>query len=196
MTCREKLKIEYPEYVKSIYIGGCKSCPDRYGYIRYCERCRNGVPSEEKCARCWDREISGDFGWMIKKVIFNNPATIVLWSDSTKTVVKCQEGDVYDPEKGLAMAISKKALGNKGNFNEVFKKWLPDEESIYLTPVAWGHSYNPFAELNEAIRNFNARMENIQNRPLEKDEQCNNTFKQFMSNELKEETDNVESEKM
>ena len=130
MTCREKLKIEYPEYVKSIYIGGCKSCPDRYGYIRYCERCRDGVPSEEKCARCWDREISGDFGWMIKKVIFNNPATIVLWSDGTKTVVKCQEGDVYDPEKGLAMAISKKALGNKGNFNEVFKKWLPKETAL------------------------------------------------------------------
>ena len=30
-------------------------------------------------------------------------------------------------EKGLAMAISKKIYGNKGNFNEVFKKWVPDE---------------------------------------------------------------------
>lgn len=63
----------------------------------------------------------------IKNVIFSNPATIVLWSDGTKTVVKCQENDIYDPEKGLAMAISKKALGNKGNFNEVFKKLLPTE---------------------------------------------------------------------
>ena len=26
------------------------------------------------------------------------------------------------------MAISKKALGNKGNYCEVFKKWLPEEE--------------------------------------------------------------------
>lgn len=25
----------------------------------------------------------------IKKVIFNDPATIVLWNDGTKTVVKC-----------------------------------------------------------------------------------------------------------
>lgn len=63
----------------------------------------------------------------IKKVIFNKPATIVFWTDNTKTVVKCGENDIYDPEKGLAMAISKKALGNKGNFNEVFKKWLPKE---------------------------------------------------------------------
>lgn len=64
----------------------------------------------------------------IKNVIFNEPATIVLWTDGTKTVVKCQEGEGYDPEKGMAMAISKKALGNKGNYCEVFKKWLPEEE--------------------------------------------------------------------
>ena len=64
----------------------------------------------------------------IKKVIFNYPATIVLWSDGSKTVVKCQDGDIYDPEKGLAMAISKKAIGNKGNYCNEFKKWLPEDE--------------------------------------------------------------------
>lgn len=64
----------------------------------------------------------------IKNVIFNEPATIIIWKDGTKTVVKCQEGEGYDPEKGMAMAISKKALGNKGNYCEVFKKWLPEEE--------------------------------------------------------------------
>lgn len=64
----------------------------------------------------------------IKKVIFNYPATIVLWNDESKTVVKCQDGDIYDPEKGLAMAISKKALGNKGNYCNEFKKWLPEDE--------------------------------------------------------------------
>lgn len=66
----------------------------------------------------------------IKDVIFNEPATIILWADGTKTVVKCQEGESYDPEKGMAMAISKKALGNKGNYCEVFKKWLPEEEEV------------------------------------------------------------------
>lgn len=68
------------------------------------------------------------FAPAIKKVIFNYPATIVLWSDGSKTVVKCQDGDIYDPEKGLAMAISKKALGNKGNYCNEFKKWLPEDE--------------------------------------------------------------------
>lgn len=65
----------------------------------------------------------------IKNVIFNDPATIVIWSDGTKTVVKCQYDDLYSAETGLAMAIAKKALGNKGNFNEVFKKWIPDYEN-------------------------------------------------------------------
>ena len=68
----------------------------------------------------------------IKNVIFNEPATIVIWKDGTKTVVKCQEGEGYDPEKGMAMAISKKALGNMGNYCEVFKKWLPEEHTFGL----------------------------------------------------------------
>ena len=62
----------------------------------------------------------------IKNVIFNEPATIVLWTDGTKTVVKCSEDDTYDPEKGLAMAISKKILGNR--FKSTFKKYIPEEQ--------------------------------------------------------------------
>lgn len=66
----------------------------------------------------------------IKKVIFNDPCTIILWSDKTKTVVKCGEDEEYDPEKGMAMAISKKFLGNKGNYYETFKKHLPEDIGI------------------------------------------------------------------
>lgn len=62
----------------------------------------------------------------IKKVIFNDPATIVFWEDGDKTIVKCQDGDEYSKETGLAMCIAKKALGNKGNFNDVFKEWIPE----------------------------------------------------------------------
>lgn len=60
----------------------------------------------------------------IKDVIFNAPATIVFWSDDTKTIVKCGEGEKYDPEKGLALCIAKKALGNKHDYYEPFKKYL------------------------------------------------------------------------
>lgn len=61
----------------------------------------------------------------IKQVLYKNPATIVYWSDGSKTVVKCQREDTYDPEKGLAMAILKKIKGNTGRYYNEFKKWLP-----------------------------------------------------------------------
>ena len=64
----------------------------------------------------------------IKDVIFNNPATIILWKDGTKTVVKCGEGEAYDPEKGMAMAIAKRLLGNQGNYYDTFKKYLGEYE--------------------------------------------------------------------
>lgn len=54
----------------------------------------------------------------IKKVIFSEPATIVFWTDNTKTIVKCGENDIYDPEKGVAMCCMKKLLGtNKTGSN-------------------------------------------------------------------------------
>jgi hypothetical protein len=68
-------------------------------------------------------------GWnKIKKVIFNDPATIVFWQDGTKTVVKCTDGEPYDLEKGLMAAITKKAFGNLGNYYNQIKKWLPENE--------------------------------------------------------------------
>lgn len=66
----------------------------------------------------------------ITKVIFNPPATIVFWSDHTKTVVKCGEDEpLFDKEKGIAMAIAKKFGGNIGHYyTEMFQKWVTDEK--------------------------------------------------------------------
>ena len=64
----------------------------------------------------------GKGGFKIKQVIFNEPATIVIWEDGSKTVVKCGKDDVYDKEKGLALCFMKKALDNKGNYNNVLKE--------------------------------------------------------------------------
>ena len=65
--------------------------------------------------------------WGINRVIFNDPATIVIWNDGSKTIVKASN-EPFDPEKGLAMAIAKKALGNKGNYYEVFKKYVKHDD--------------------------------------------------------------------
>ena len=78
----------------------------------------------------------------IKDVIFNPPATIVLWMDGTKTVVKDQGEVFYDPEKGMAMAVAKKAFGNQGNYYNQFKKYIDiyekkqEDETAQLYPTS------------------------------------------------------------
>lgn len=83
----------------------------------------------------------------IEKVLFQNPATIVFWSDGTKTVVNCMDNveikkkvvdgkevtirkpkkaDTYSKENGLAMAIVKKWAGNNGNYNNIFREFIPE----------------------------------------------------------------------
>ena len=122
---------------------------DRFGRLieayRYaqCETCKNHSRSpDENCNRCirgsnyipYDvefRSLIGQYNHyypstptpQIKNVIFNPPATIVFWADGTKTVVKAH-GEEFDPEKGLAMAISKKVLGT-GYYPEI-KKWTKE----------------------------------------------------------------------
>ena len=61
----------------------------------------------------------------IKDVIFSDRVTIILWKDGTKTMVRAGKREIYDPEKGFAMAVCKKMFGNKGNYYEVFKKYVP-----------------------------------------------------------------------
>lgn len=104
----------------------------RYGlYITEVEESFEGGQRETKVTgvvldtfKAFNRKVDEQMSIAIERVIFNDPATIVIWSDKTKTVVKCQPNDTYDREKGLALCISKKFLGNKGNFNEVFKTHL------------------------------------------------------------------------
>lgn len=67
----------------------------------------------------------------IKDVIFVPPATIVYWSDGSKTVVKCSEKDVFDPEKGLAMAIAKRCGGNKGSYYKEIQSWVEKSGKKY-----------------------------------------------------------------
>lgn len=61
---------------------------------------------------------------IIKKVIFQNPATIIMWEDDTKTVVRCTKGDQFNPEAGIALCYMKKILGNDGSYHKVFKDWI------------------------------------------------------------------------
>lgn len=83
-----------------------------------------------ECASCSSTSASsinyrGTVKVAVKKVIYNDPATIVYWSDNTRTVVKCQPGDTFDPKLGFLLAVLKRSCGNKGNYNELLKEHVP-----------------------------------------------------------------------
>lgn len=66
-------------------------------------------------------------GTDIRDIIFNGPATIILWRDGSKTVIKLQKGDKWDPEKAVAMAVMKKVFGTNetgSNYLEFVKPYI------------------------------------------------------------------------
>ena len=93
---------------------------------------------------------------LIDNVIFNDPATIVFWNDGTKTVVKA-DNEPFDPEKGLAMAISKKVLGNQGNYYETFKKWLP----VKGVGIKESKTVNDYVSVTEDVINENMKAKQL-----------------------------------
>lgn len=66
----------------------------------------------------------------IEKVIFNDPATIILWRDGDKTVVKRAVGDVYDPYAGFCIAVAKKAMGNNSRIKKILREKSNYEEAV------------------------------------------------------------------
>ena len=96
--------------------------------LDYLDVCLDEVEAEERAARV---KAAKKNNALIKNVIFKpkEGMTIVLWTNGTKTIVRCQNGEPYDPEKGLAMAIIKGTLGcNTSHYNEIFKKWVKEDE--------------------------------------------------------------------
>lgn len=56
------------------------------------------------------------------QIIFNPPATIVFWKDGTKTVVKCAEGEKFDPYTGFCYAFTEHFLGSISHIKKLCKK--------------------------------------------------------------------------
>lgn len=81
----------------------------------------------------------------IIQVEFNDQTTFVWWDDGTQTQVTCQN-EVFDAEKGLAMAIVKKLYGNTSHYNELFRTWIPNNQQ------------NPFINLAKALQSVFANI--------------------------------------
>ena len=123
----------------------CKKCCHWYDPGNYCDSTRQFCVNNDHFSPKTTFSITElMLKPKIENVIFNDPATIVFWQAGTKTVVKCHDS-IFDPEKGLAMAIAKKALGNNGSYYEEFKKWLPKEEET-------NRIESPLQRLSDALR--------------------------------------------
>lgn len=67
MTCREKLKIEHPEYeCNDRYIDPWPGCPHEYGYVPMLTDKECHAIS---CAACWNRELPNDVDDLHKEII-------------------------------------------------------------------------------------------------------------------------------
>ena len=59
----------------------------------------------------------------IEKVIFNPPATVIIFKDGTKEVVKCSKDDEFDAESGFAQAMMNIMFGSRSNFKRFIEQY-------------------------------------------------------------------------
>jgi hypothetical protein len=65
----------------------------------------------------------------VKRILFRDPATIVWFSDGTKSVAICGYDDTYDRETGVAICLCKRMLGNK-EYRELMDEWCYKKENL------------------------------------------------------------------
>lgn len=75
------------------------------------------------------RKAIKDFINSIRKVQFTDPWTIIFWKNGEVTRIKCQDGDEYSKETGLALGIIKHMFGDTNYFNTIFTKLVSEEDN-------------------------------------------------------------------
>lgn len=58
---------------------------------------------------------------LIKRVVFSDRKTIILWNDGSKTMVSCAEGEQLDPYMGFCAAFTKGFFGSKHQVEKMVK---------------------------------------------------------------------------
>lgn len=86
-----------------------------------------------------------------KKIIFNGPCTIILWTDGSKTIAKASsDEEVFDPEKGVAICFMKKMLGHTET-NKILRK-ASEQYEDYLTENRPNSSLDEFIEYLSSLK--------------------------------------------
>lgn len=90
--------------------------------------------------------VSGTYTWnLYKKIIFNGPCTIILWTDGSKTIAKASsDEEVFDPEKGVAICFMKKMLGHTET-NKILRK-ASEQYKEYIAENRPNSSFDEFID--------------------------------------------------
>lgn len=64
----------------------------------------------------------------IEKVIFNDPATVVIFKNGEKTIVKTMEGEEFNHEVGFLYAMAKHLFDSRGEFVRFIEKWKEEDK--------------------------------------------------------------------
>lgn len=77
-------------------------------------------PEEKKAREELERSIKK---YTPKRIVYNNPATIVFWNDGTKTVVKCSETEIFSEYYGFLACLAKKIYGTNSGINRIIRNF-------------------------------------------------------------------------
>lgn len=95
----------------------------------------------------------------VDRIIFSPPATIVLWKDGTKTVVKCAKGEPFSEYNGFAAALLKKVFGSNSAVKKIIQRKKQYDASAKAT-----HASEQTTTLEQRFKELVNKYERLKNR--------------------------------
>lgn len=90
----------------------------------------------------------------IKRVIYSNPVTVVIWDDGTKTKSRCDSQDTYDELTGFMLCVFKKIMPAK-EMRKMFKTYVyGDSDKIKRNKTKSDEKSPWFAEWLDDINKY------------------------------------------
>lgn len=97
----------------------------------------------------------------IRRVIFNDPATVIFWDDGTKTVVKCAKDQQFERYAGFIAACAKKLFGSTSRAKAIMEECAYDQPKHEPKPRSDRYVPDLTQALNEVIANKEAAEEAV-----------------------------------
>ena len=107
-----------------------------FGWLTHTGKLKDDEPSDEL---------------RVTDVVFNGPATIVKFSDGTKTITKCHKGDKFNGTFGILACAIRKLTRNRGKEVDRFEGVISDLAKHTLMPDDWRKLSDAIGMLADAL---------------------------------------------